>query len=181
MKGTFRHYKGKHYRAIGLAKHSETGQELVVYETLYPSGAELWARPRDMFAEDVSPGTPRFAPDPGAALGEDFLKNWLAAWSGNRPEVLLAFYHPEIFYSDPAHPEGIQGKGTLRAYLTKLLERYPHWNWELLSTHSSPGGIVFVEWKARMDDKEVKGLDLVQVKDGLIIRNQVYFDPHALI
>ena len=60
--GLYRHYKGNEYRVIGLARHSETLETLVVYQALY--GAKgLWVRPVAMFAETVQIGgrcVPRF-------------------------------------------------------------------------------------------------------------------------
>ena len=59
------HYKNKPYKVHGIAKHSETLQELVVYETLYDNPtAKLWVRPREMFEESISlngKNQPRFA------------------------------------------------------------------------------------------------------------------------
>ncbi len=49
--GTYRHFKGKEYRVIGIAKHSETLEEMVVYQKLYDDG--LWVRPAKMFLEVV--------------------------------------------------------------------------------------------------------------------------------
>ena len=49
--GLYRHYKGDLYRVIGVAKHSETGEELVVYKSL--KDEKLWARPKIMFLEKV--------------------------------------------------------------------------------------------------------------------------------
>ncbi len=52
--GTYKHYKGKLYEVIGVAKHSETLEELVVYKALYqPEGENLWVRPLKMFMEEV--------------------------------------------------------------------------------------------------------------------------------
>ena len=50
VQGLYRHYKGKQYRVIGLVKHSETLESLVLYEALYdnPLG-RLWVRPEEMF------------------------------------------------------------------------------------------------------------------------------------
>ncbi len=50
--GKYKHYKGQEYEVIGVAKHSETKEELVVYKALYGSG-ELWVRPKKMFLETV--------------------------------------------------------------------------------------------------------------------------------
>lgn len=55
--GKYQHYKGGEYKVIGIAKHSETMEELVVYRNLYNhpvSGKnKLWARPKKMFLENV--------------------------------------------------------------------------------------------------------------------------------
>lgn len=51
--GRYRHYKGKEYRVIACAKHSETDEELVVYRALY-GNFDLWVRPKTMFVETVS-------------------------------------------------------------------------------------------------------------------------------
>ena len=50
--GRYRHYKNKEYEVLGVARHSETEEELVVYRTLY-GNFDLWVRPLAMFTETV--------------------------------------------------------------------------------------------------------------------------------
>jgi len=50
--GKYEHYKGNRYEVIGVARHSETLEELVVYRALHDRN-ELWIRPLKMFFEKV--------------------------------------------------------------------------------------------------------------------------------
>lgn len=50
--GLYRHYKGGNYQVIGVARHSETDEQLVVYRCLYDNDS-LWVRPLAMFLETV--------------------------------------------------------------------------------------------------------------------------------
>ncbi len=56
--GVYEHYKGMRYRVLGVARHSETLEEMVVYRALYGVG-EVWVRPLKMFVEMVG-SAPRF-------------------------------------------------------------------------------------------------------------------------
>ena len=50
--GKYRHFKGKEYRVIGIASHSETLEPMVVYQALYGEHG-LWVRPACMWNEQV--------------------------------------------------------------------------------------------------------------------------------
>ena len=52
--GMYKHFKGNLYKVLGMVKHSETREDLVLYEALYdnPLG-KLWVRPREMFEEVI--------------------------------------------------------------------------------------------------------------------------------
>lgn len=52
--GLYKHYKGNVYEVIGVAQHSETLEQLVVYKATYQKdGENLWVRPLQMFNETV--------------------------------------------------------------------------------------------------------------------------------
>ena len=62
--GRYRHFKGNEYEVIGIARHSETEEELVVYRALYGESG-LWVRPVSMWEETVERDgkiLPRFEP-----------------------------------------------------------------------------------------------------------------------
>ena len=50
--GKYKHFKGNEYQVIGIAKHSETLELMVVYQALYGS-KEIWVRPAEMWTEIV--------------------------------------------------------------------------------------------------------------------------------
>ena len=49
---SYRHYKGNVYKIIGEAKHSETLEDLIIYEDLSDT-TKVWVRPKEMFFENV--------------------------------------------------------------------------------------------------------------------------------
>ena len=62
--GRYRHFKGGEYQVLGTARHSETGEDMVVYRALYGQGG-LWVRPAAMWGEIVCREGwcgPRFSP-----------------------------------------------------------------------------------------------------------------------
>lgn len=65
--GKYRHYKGGEYEVMGVARHSETLEPLVVYRPLY-NDSGWWVRPYAMFVEEIEIDgirRPRFIALPG--------------------------------------------------------------------------------------------------------------------
>ena len=112
-----------------------------------------------------------------------FAERWLPAWSGNRPELLASFYTEDVYYSDPARPDGVRGREALLAYFRKLLARNPDWVWTQRGSIPLADGFLN-EWHASIPvgaaRVEVDGVCTVQLRDGLIYRNEVYFDRSPL-
>lgn len=52
--GIYKHFRGKRYRVLGVAKHSETLEDFVVYRALYDNEvSKLWVRPVPVFGDKV--------------------------------------------------------------------------------------------------------------------------------
>jgi hypothetical protein len=59
--GTYEHYKGNQYRLIGIARHSESLEELVIYQDL-SDPEKIWARPLALFCDQVELENGNFTP-----------------------------------------------------------------------------------------------------------------------
>jgi SnoaL-like domain len=115
---------------------------------------------------------------------DQFCHHWLLAWTGNQPEHLAQFYSDDAYYRDPARPDGIKGKNALLHYFRKLLKKNPAWVWTAKEIIPTAEGFV-LKWTAAIpvDTRTVvtEGLDIVELRDEKIARNEVYFDRSALL
>ena len=113
-----------------------------------------------------------------------FAERWLPAWTGNDPELLASFYTEDAFYTDPAIPDGVRGRAALLDYFRKLLGRNPDWVWEHEGSIPIENGFLN-RWRASIPvgDGEVvcRGVCTVQMREGLIARNEVFFDRAPLL
>jgi MOSC domain-containing protein YiiM len=113
-----------------------------------------------------------------------FAERWLPAWSGNRPELLASFYGEDAFYADPAIPAGLRGREALLAYFRRLLAHNPNWVWTQRDSIPLQGGFLNL-WHAAIPVGgrvlELDGVCTVQLRDGKIARNEVFFDRSALL
>jgi hypothetical protein len=113
-----------------------------------------------------------------------FAERWLPAWSGNRPDLLASFYSEDVVYSDPAIPSGVKGRPALLAYFTKLLGRNPEWVWSHRGSIPMEDGFLNL-WHASIPaggrTVEADGACTVQLRDGLIYANHVFFDRSELL
>ena len=116
---------------------------------------------------------------------EKFASRWLPAWTGNRPNELIAYYSEDAFYSDPGIPNGVKGKEALLGYFLKLLAQNPNWVWTQIEGIPMEDGFLN-KWHARIPVGpkivECVGVCFVQLdSNGLIRRNEVYFDRTELV
>ncbi|RNL90091.1 nuclear transport factor 2 family protein [Sinomicrobium pectinilyticum] len=108
-----------------------------------------------------------------------FIDEWLNSWSGNKPNELLSYYADNTFYLDPANPAGISKKENINLYFAKLLSKNPNWIWKAEEIIPTENGCT-LKWKVEIPvgTKSVIlfGLDIVEISDWKITRNEVYFD-----
>ncbi len=115
---------------------------------------------------------------------EEFCGLWLPAWTGNNPEKLLTFYGHNAYYSDPTIPQGLKGHDKILPYFRKLLENNPNWRWTTEEIFPGEKGFT-LKWKAVIPVRNTEiieyGMDIVELNDNKISRNEVYFDTRKLI
>lgn len=118
------------------------------------------------------------------AQAQELCQRWLPLWTGNRPDELIRAYAEEVFYRDPAVPQGIQGRPAFLAYLRRLLARFPDWVYLADAIFPIEGGFA-LRWNANIPVGGTvireTGMDLVLVDGGLITRNEIYFDGSAVL
>lgn len=114
----------------------------------------------------------------------EFCKEWLGAWTGNNPDTLLSYYSKDALYSDPAHRNGLRGYEEIRRYFVKLLDVYRDWKWTPIEVFPIKSGAI-VKWECHIplgiESIHETGLDIVEIENGKITRNEVYFDRTRLV
>ena len=115
---------------------------------------------------------------------KEFCDQWLPAWTGNKPDLLISFYSDGAFYSDPFIPQGLKGKEQILAYLRNFISFYPNWKYEHVEIFPTENGFT-LKWKVSLPFENHTvvdyGLDIVEISNDKIIRNEVYFDTSRLL
>ena len=108
----------------------------------------------------------------------------MPAWTGNRPEYLISFYSDDAFYSDPYIAQGLKGKEQLLGYFRKLISIYPNWKYEHVEIFPTKNGFT-LKWMLSIpiNNETVVdyGVDIVEISNDKIIRNEVYFDTTRIM
>lgn len=97
---------------------------------------------------------------------------------------MIKFYAEDALYIDPANRAGLKGHESILAYFERLLRVYHDWSWEPLEVFPIEGGTI-VKWRCQIpvgqEVLEEVGLDIVEIENGKITRNEVYFDRTRLV
>lgn len=116
-----------------------------------------------------------------------FAEKFLSAWNTQEINRVLECYSDGLCYRDPGTAEPIHGSEAFQTYLGKLFAKWTmHWAFREGYPLAGQDGCVLL-WHARFQKTgksecvEVDGMDLVLLRDGKIIRNEVYFDRIPLL
>ena len=114
---------------------------------------------------------------------KEFAARWLPAWTGNDPERLASFYAEDCFYSDPRSRTGSRATRRYRL-LPGPAGPLPRLGVDQPEAVPIEGGFLNV-WHATIPIGqtmiECDGVCTVELRDGLIARNEVYFDRSELL
>ena len=112
---------------------------------------------------------------------------FLGAWNTQDVDRVLACYTDDLVYRDPNTRGAVEGSHAMRRYLTKLFAGW-RMHWERKEARLFEGGKgAAVLWHASFRRPvgeltvEVDGMDFVEVRDGRLARNEVYFDRALLM
>jgi ketosteroid isomerase-like protein len=110
----------------------------------------------------------------------------LDAWNRQDVDSVLACYTPDCVYLDPNTRGPVLGHDALRRYLTRLFDKWRmHWSMrEFFPFGEGDSGDFLCHATLTPagggTTAEIDGMDLALVRDGLLYRNEVYFDRMAL-
>lgn len=105
-----------------------------------------------------------------------FNDTWLKAWTDKDVDGIAAMYAPDCSYWDSGC-KGLTGREALRAYLQTIFPHIPAWEYRADEFWPMPGGFC-ARWFCQMGETTLRGFDFVQLRDGLIVHNEVY--THAI-
>ncbi len=117
---------------------------------------------------------------------QKMIDEFLQAWNSRDVDMVASCYSENLVYRDPNTRGEITDQPSFRRYLKKLLSSWEMtWHEKEAFRAQKPGAWTFL-WRAdiRKPGGDVKvvvnGMDLVVIENGLIARNEVYFDRLAL-
>ena len=169
----YRHYKDKPYRALGLCRHSETLEELVLYEALYPNElGSLWVRPKEMFEGKLADGiTERFRLD-SKANHDHVVQRQLDAYNAGDIDTFASCFTVNVRVENDTNGTLIlEGRDALRSHYGKMFAEHPNLHCTVIKR---------IELGATVIDEEriighprgnnIRAVAIYNVTDGLIAR-----------
>jgi SnoaL-like domain len=111
------------------------------------------------------------------------VEHWAAFWSNPHPELARRFVTPDVETYCPGVSSPVRGVTQYARRIGHLVERLPDLRLEVVE-HATNGDCLFVHWVAHGVGSEldggIRGVDRIQLRDGLVKEIRTYYDPARL-
>jgi hypothetical protein len=169
----YRHYKDKPYRALSVCRHSETLEELVLYEALYPNDlGPLWVRPKNMFEGRLSDGvTERFRLDT-KANHEHVVQRQLDAYNDGDIERFVACFAQDVrVENDNRGSLILAGRDAMKNYYGKMFSDYPNLHCKVVKRIESGSTVIDEELiMGHPKGDHIKAVAIYTIAENIITR-----------
>ena len=106
----------------------------------------------------------------------DLIERYNAAWNAQDLDVICALHAPDMVFENHTAAERAEGDA-VRDHIAGIFAAYPDLRFETRSLRTGDDFAV-CEWTARTGDREWDGVDVFPLRDGLILRKDVYSASH---
>ena len=111
------------------------------------------------------------------------VERYRAGWFGHDVDAIMAVVSEDVVFHNVTTGEHVEGAAAFRAHVAGIHERWPDLTFEEHALYLAAGAGV-AEWTARATSSDGRrlewdGIDVINCRDGLIVRNAVYSSGHA--
>ena len=107
----------------------------------------------------------------------DLIERYNAAWNAQDLEAIHELHHPGIVFDNHTADERAEGAEAVREHIARIFRNNPTLRFTTRSLHAGEDFAV-CEWTASTGAKEWDGVDVFPLRDGLILRKDVYSSSH---
>ena len=108
----------------------------------------------------------------------DLIERYNAAWNAQDLDAIHALHHPDIAFDNHTAGERAEGADAVREHIEQIFRNNPTLRFTTRALYVGDDFAV-CEWTASTGAKEWDGIDVINCRDGLIVRNAVYSSSHA--
>ena len=107
----------------------------------------------------------------------DLIERYNAAWNAQDLDAIHAFHHPDIVFDNHTADERAEGADAVREHIEQIFGNNPTLRFTTRALYVGDDFAV-CEWTASTGAKEWDGIDVFPLRDGLILRKDVYSSSH---
>ena len=107
----------------------------------------------------------------------EVIERYNAAWSAQDLDAIHALHDPEIVFDNHTADERAEGAEAVRDHIAQIFRNNPTLRFTTRALYVGDDFAV-CEWTASVESKEWDGVDVIPLRDGLILRKDVYSSSH---